>query len=123
MRYLIFVFLSLNALGSESFIYKDRINNEKLKVFKDQETTISDTPDCRNKKCFAHLAVDKKIPYPKKLKVRGGMNPTSVLCRELGALPDIGMMSNGDDISLCVFKDKSFAFAWDLYKIFEKAKK
>lgn len=43
-------------------------------------------------------------------------NPTSLLCNKLGGKAEIYFEKDDSEISVCVFKDKSFLRTWDLLK-------
>ena len=86
------------------------------------EIRISDTDECKTKKCIAYDVAIKKIKIPQiKHWTPGGANPTSEICKSLDAQPKIEISENKDEISICYFKDGSYIFAWDLIKILKKS--
>jgi putative hemolysin len=76
---------------------------------------ISDSISCQNLSCIAAQYALGKQSLPKKTKLRpGGVNPASIFCQDLGGEPKVGILENDDEVSICLFKDGSSAFAWDM---------
>lgn len=45
-----------------------------------------------------------------------GRNPAVILCQLYDGKHDFAYLSNGDQVPICGFKDKSFFVSWDLFE-------
>lgn len=120
MKLLLLLFIGFNFLahaGSKDFIFLNRNRQNKQSYFQLNGVRIADSPQCREKQCWASKMSHNKLEI-KKLLLGGqrDVNPTSTVCKNLNGEPLIGFLENGNEISLCQFTDGSFAFSWDLMK-------
>lgn len=66
--------------------------------------------------CTAKAVIDATLLKKTKTKLIAGENPTSYVCEQLKGEPDIFYDEKKSEVSVCVFKDKSFLLTWDLLK-------
>ncbi|MGZ3768067.1 MAG: hypothetical protein ACXVCP_05490 [Bdellovibrio sp.] len=103
---------------NKPYFYEDKLKMNKVEYFTQGNVRISSSKLCRKKKCFAYKLASKQIAFSTQVEWKtGGVNPTSTLCSQIGGEPRVGYLENNNEFSLCYFDDKSFIFAWDLFKI------
>jgi len=73
--------------------------------------TISKVPNCKQRKCKAYLATQKRQELHFE---RTGTNPIYGVCQKTGGYPDTFYDEKNNEISVCIFRDQSVIFAWDL---------
>lgn len=65
--------------------------------------------------CMAQNAFNKKIDVVTS-SLHGGANPAAILCKQLNGKASNLRNKKNDQVSVCVFPDKSIALSWDLFK-------
>lgn len=85
------------------FIISDRFEGS---VFSD---------NCKNKKCEAYLAFQRKVVDLSEAPHPTMFNPAAILCKDLGGVNLIAINSKKAEENFCKFKDASYINSWDLY--------
>jgi hypothetical protein len=105
-------FLLVTSFGYDlASVHRSIDEKSPIKLFTHKRVSIS----CASK-CQALSAVDKrehlKLLNPKV----NDENPSSVACVLLNGRPDTYYDSKENEVSVCVFEDKSFLKTWDLLR-------
>ena len=114
-KYFILILFS-TSLFAQKEIFSNAELTKKFSLIQVDQLNVSDLQACREKKCEAVAILSKPEFLKFKLSWKqNGENPTSILCKSMQAIPEIGFLSNRDEISLCRFKDGSIVLGWDLF--------
>lgn len=71
--------------------------------------------NCKNKKCEAYLALQRKVVDLSEAPHPTMFNPAAILCKDLGGVNLIALNSKKAEENFCKFKDASYVNSWDLY--------
>lgn len=114
--------ISLSLFAEEEKLFKDLKKQIEITYSIYQNVTIGPNEICKVT-CLSKSTIEttSKDIVKKMERGPGGRNPAAALCPAIGAEPDIYYYENGDAVTICLFKDKSFIVAWNLFdKLFKK---
>ncbi len=113
---LFLAFSFVQAKGPDRWI---QINGRKklVKISK-KNCRISNSAFCAKDNCLAYKIIDQITKTKKRFKLEmNGKNPTSSFCEINLGKPIVGHDQDGNHVSICMFKDSSFIYGWDLFNL------
>lgn len=95
------------------------VNGKRELIKKVQkDCRVSNSAVCAKNNCMAQKIIGKVRKAKTKFKLEAnGKNPTSTFCESFKGKPLIGKDKDGNEVSLCQFKDSSFIYGWDFFNL------
>jgi hypothetical protein len=109
MKFIVFSVLLISSSFAETVSIGKNKASEIL-LFKSVRISKQNCiKECRAKS----LVSNPSVKFKKPTSSAHMNNPTSYLCKQLAGKPEIGIMKNNAEVSVCLFEDNSFLFLWD----------
>ncbi len=118
ITYYLFIAGMSFATPAKTVLYKSKGTTEPVYFVSYSNLNILDTPVCK-KECIAKTYIDRgnDLHGKKGTYGKGQFHPGVITCQLTNGLPLTFHYANGDEVSICEFKDHSAIFAFDLIKV------
>src|SRR5262245_37358074 len=110
---------AISAWSSESSTERFRVFGKSREFVKEQDKKLLISEDCRKSEgefaCDAFKALARASLAKVTKRLRRGINPGGVICREIGGELAMGLSEQGDENLFCQFADNSLVSAGSLH--------